>query len=155
MENAVKALLIAAAVLIAILIISLGLVVYNKASETVNNAGDLSEYEIQQHNEKFTKYQGDNVSGADVNALVTTVYNYNLMNEKASRIKLTNASADTDFKDVEIGMEPKDFESSETDNLLSTVMPKVPTNKRYKIVCVMSNGMVTEIKVALSTETIS
>ena len=52
MENAVKALLIAAAVLIAILIISLGLVVYNKASETANNAGDLSEYEIQQHNER-------------------------------------------------------------------------------------------------------
>ena len=45
MENATKALLIAAAVLIAILIISLGIVVYNKASEAVTGAGDLSEYE--------------------------------------------------------------------------------------------------------------
>ena len=35
MENATKALLIAAAVLIAILIISLGLVVYNSSAETV------------------------------------------------------------------------------------------------------------------------
>ena len=73
MENAVKALLIAAAVLIAILIISLGLVVYNRASETVNSAGDLSEYQIQQFNEKFLKYQGTSVSGTDVNALLQTV----------------------------------------------------------------------------------
>ena len=54
MENATKALLIAAAVLVAILIISLGLVVYNMASETVDNAGNLDEYQIQQFNEKFT-----------------------------------------------------------------------------------------------------
>ena len=38
MENATKALLIAAAVLIAILIISLGLVVYNSSAETVKQA---------------------------------------------------------------------------------------------------------------------
>ena len=37
MENATKALLIAAAILVAILIISLGLVVYNMAAETVQN----------------------------------------------------------------------------------------------------------------------
>ena len=77
MENATKALLIAAAVLIAILIISLGVVVYQKASEAVNGAGDLSEYEIEQFNAKFTKYQGSNVSGSEVNAMVQTVVNHN------------------------------------------------------------------------------
>lgn len=77
MENATKALLIAAAVLIAILVISLGIVIYNKASETVSGAGDLSEYEIQQFNEKFLKYRGTNVSGSDINALVQTVVNSN------------------------------------------------------------------------------
>ena len=66
MENAVKALLIAAAVLIAILIISLGLVVYNRASETVNSAGDLSEYQIQQFNEKFLKYVKNFLSSSPV-----------------------------------------------------------------------------------------
>ena len=41
MENATKALLIAAAVLVAILIISLGLVVYNIAAETVKGSANL------------------------------------------------------------------------------------------------------------------
>lgn len=78
MENATKALLIAAAVLIAILIISLGLVVYTKASETVENAGDLSEYQIQQFNEKFKKYEGTSKTGTEVNAMLETVFNHNL-----------------------------------------------------------------------------
>ena len=53
MENATKALLIAAAVLVAILVISLGIIIYQRASETVTGAGDLSEYQIQQVNEKY------------------------------------------------------------------------------------------------------
>lgn len=78
MENATKALLIAAAVLVAILIISLGLVVYNMAAETVNNSANLSQQEIQTFNEQFTQYQGDNVRGSNVNALLKTALNNNI-----------------------------------------------------------------------------
>ena len=81
MENATKALLIAAAVLVAILVISLGIIIYQRASETVTGAGDLSEYQIQQVNAKFTNYQG-NVRGSDVNALLTTAFNHNLAQEE-------------------------------------------------------------------------
>lgn len=77
MENATKALLIAAAVLITILVISLGVVIYTKASEAVDGAIDMSEYQIKQFNEKFLKYQGKNVSGSDVNAMLQTVFNHN------------------------------------------------------------------------------
>ena len=66
MENATKALLIAAAVLVAILIISLGLVVYNMAAESVNNNSSLSAQEIQAFNDQFTQYEGDNVRGTRV-----------------------------------------------------------------------------------------
>lgn len=65
MENATKALLIAAAVLVAILIISLGLVVYNMAAETVKGSANLSQQEMQTFNEQFTQYQGDNVRGSN------------------------------------------------------------------------------------------
>ena len=85
MENATKALLIAAAVLVAILIISLGIGIFNMASEQVNNAGDLSEYEIQKFNEKFTQYEGTSVSASDVNALIKTAFNHNLSEEDPSR----------------------------------------------------------------------
>lgn len=77
MENATKALLIAAAVLIAILIISLGLVVYNNSASTVNQA-NLSSQEIQAQNEKFTRYNGTNKRGSEVNSLLQTALNYNL-----------------------------------------------------------------------------
>ena len=81
MENATKALLIAAAVLIAILIISLGLVVYNKASETVDSV-DMSGNEVQAYNEKFDKYHGVQ-RGTEVNAMVKTVFNHNLQQSAA------------------------------------------------------------------------
>lgn len=77
MENATKALLIAAAVLISVLIITLGIVVYTKAAQTVEGAGDLTEYQAQQFNEKFRKYEGSNETGAEVNALIETVVNHN------------------------------------------------------------------------------
>lgn len=76
MENATKALLIAAAVLVAILIISLGLVVYNMAADTIGSV-NLSQQEIQQHNDKFTRYEGEAQRGNQVNALLTEVMNHN------------------------------------------------------------------------------
>ena len=77
MENATKALLIAAAVLVAILIISLGLVVYNMASETIDSV-NFSGQEITAFNEKFTQYEGTNVRGTEVNAMLKTVLNSNM-----------------------------------------------------------------------------
>lgn len=85
MENATKALLIAAAVLVAILIISLGLVVFNMASETVKNSANLSAQEIQSFNEQFTQYQGDNVRGSNVNALLKTALNNNITKKQESK----------------------------------------------------------------------
>lgn len=118
MENATKALLIAASVLVAILIISLGLVVYNMAAETVNDSANLSEYEIQAYNEKFTKYLGDNKSGTTVNSLITTAFNHNLAQDS-----------------IDIGKQITLTVGSET--IISpnqTTSPKkVDTGKRYSV----------------------
>lgn len=85
MENATKALLIAAAVLVAILIISLGLVVYNMAADTIGSV-NLSQQEIQQHNDKFTRYEGEARRGNQVNALLTEVMNHNAAQTDAGRM---------------------------------------------------------------------
>lgn len=77
MENATKALLIAAAVLITILIISLGVVIYNKASESMGSM-DMSAQEAQAFNDQFLKYNGTGKRGAEVNALLNTVLNNNM-----------------------------------------------------------------------------
>lgn len=77
MENATKALLIAAAVLIAILIISLGLVIYNQASETIDSV-NMTGQQIQAFNDQFLKYDGSGKRGTEVNALIKTALNNNM-----------------------------------------------------------------------------
>ena len=72
MENASKALIIAGAILLAIVIISLGLIVVNNVRNVTDNT-NLSEQEIQSFNAKFTSYEGENVAGSRVNSLIQQV----------------------------------------------------------------------------------
>ena len=116
MENATKALLIAAAVLVAILIISLGLVVYNNSANSVNQA-NLSSQEIQAQNEKFTRYNGKNKRGSEVNSLLQTVLNYNL-----SVANGDDAGTQVEVKgDVTLGKDAK------------TITSQADTSKLYNI----------------------
>jgi len=84
MENASKALIIAGAILLSILIISLGIMIYNQASGVANNNA-MSEVEITQFNSKFTQYEGDSVRGAAVNALLQAVLSNNTAQESNDR----------------------------------------------------------------------
>ncbi len=72
MENASKALIIAGAILISILIISLGVIIYQQAAGVVNN-NSMSELEVTQFNEPFESYVGKNVRGANVKALISKI----------------------------------------------------------------------------------
>ena len=81
MENATKALLIAAAILIAIILISLGIAVVQKGSNALEQA-DLSDTEKQSYNMKWQNYESSNASVTEVNNLLATVLNHNV-NEKA------------------------------------------------------------------------
>lgn len=87
MENASKALIIAGAILLSILLISLGIMVYNNAKGTINNA-NLDQETIQTSNEKITQYAGIGISATQVNALITAINANNGTNPKA-RITVT------------------------------------------------------------------
>ena len=73
MENASKALIIAGAILISILIISLGVLIFNKMEHSAKQAANMDEQEIANFNSKITPYVGDNISGSQVNALIQLV----------------------------------------------------------------------------------
>lgn len=137
MENATKALLIAAAVIVAILIISLGIGIFTRASEQVDS-GDLTEYQAQQFNSKFKKYAGKNVSGSDVNALLSDVYNHNQQQEDSStRITVTIKDGATTKTVIDASK-------------LSTTSPDtVGTGSKYKVECTYntSTGLITSIAV--------
>ena len=81
MENASKALIIAGAILLAILIISLGIMIYNQASGVVNN-NSMSQVDITSFNSQFTQYEGTNVRGAQVNSLLSQVQSSNVSNQE-------------------------------------------------------------------------
>ena len=76
MENASKALIIAGAILLAILIISLGILIFSQAQDTINSV-NMDEQEIMAFNNKFTPYIGNNKRGSEVNALAQAVLSNN------------------------------------------------------------------------------
>lgn len=74
MENASKALLIAGAILIAILIIGIGMLVFNGiGSITGQQEAKVNAMAIQMFNAEFEAYKGTNVSGSNVKALLSSI----------------------------------------------------------------------------------
>lgn len=83
MENASKALIIAGAILLAILLISLGIMIFNQAQDTVSNSG-MAQAEMQAFNNKFLKYEGKR-TGSEVKALINEVLASNSDSNNANR----------------------------------------------------------------------
>ena len=72
MENASKALIIAGAILLAILIIGLGVFIYNQASNTVGETG-MDGVAIRQFNGQFEPYINKTIDSTSAKALIDTV----------------------------------------------------------------------------------
>ena len=91
MENASKALIMAGAVLISIIIISLGIVVFRKMAAPVQRESNLTEQQISAFNSRILPYIGDSVSGSQVNALMQIVRTINTKanNEQDELQKIT------------------------------------------------------------------
>ncbi len=115
MENASKALIIAGAILLAILIISLGIMVFRQASGVIDSNA-MDEVAVSSFNEKFQQYVGENIRGANVNALIQTVVQNNLTN------------SDDTSKQVSVT-----FDSSNKGQIKSTSAVKALTGKSYTV----------------------
>ena len=124
MENASKALIIAGAILLAILIISLGIMIYQQASGVVNNNA-MSEVDINSFNQKFIQYTGTNVRGAQVNALLNQIQMSNVTyQDDSSRQVEVAITSGTDWNS---GTQP-------SGNLVGTgSYAKANTGKTYKV----------------------
>ncbi len=71
MENASKALIIAGAILLSILLISLGIMIFTQAQDVVTGSG-MTEAQVSAFNDKFVKYEGDK-KGTMVKSLIQEV----------------------------------------------------------------------------------
>ena len=138
MENASKALIIAGAILLAILIISLGIMIYNQASGVVNNNA-MSEVEISSFNQKFTQFEGTNVKGSQVNSLLTQIVQNNVANQedKSKQVK------------IEVGSNNWQGTVPGKDSIPVNSTTKAQSGKTYKVTCVLDSktGLVTKVKI--------
>lgn len=88
MENATKALLISAAVMIAIMVLSLLMMAYNQVSDYYQTQHtDAMAKQIEEFNNNFINYDRDNIRGSDLLSLMNKVIDFN---ERESYTEGTN-----------------------------------------------------------------
>ena len=87
MENASKALIIAGVILLSILIIAIGMYIYNSSTGSIYTAGDqISEQDIDVFNTQWSNYE-DSQSGSSVKRLISELIN-NAQKNAEEEIKL-------------------------------------------------------------------
>lgn len=96
MENASKALIIAGAILLAILIIALGVFIFQRAQSATSDLGGIDETKLQSVNQKFENYEGKNISGSDVRALIDLVRTNNNKYSDATLNRLITINGEKD-----------------------------------------------------------
>ncbi len=109
MENASKALIIAGAILLAILIIALGVFIFQRAQSATSDLGGIDETKLQSVNQKFENYEGTK-SGSDVRALVDLIRtNNNQYSDPSLAREITlydGSNKVTDLGTFKAGVEP-------------------------------------------------
>ncbi len=138
MENASKALLIAGAILIAIVLITFGVIILGQGSEIINNSS-MSETEISTFNAKFTSFEGTKVRGSKVNSLLNTVLQNNISQEDES-------------KKVEVGS--TDNGTDWLTKSATNIGNKADTGKTYSVKCSYNSttGLINNITVTPGPE---
>ena len=116
MENASKALIIAGAILLSILIIALGIYVFNMA-RGVSDSTALDEAEVNTFNSQFTNYRGKKMGSAvgelidkavssaiqnkgDAQRLPDIVYNFDTVATSTNTTQLASKAVDTESANI-------------------------------------------------------
>lgn len=141
MENASKALIIAGAILISILLITLGIVIYNMASSAVQNNG-MNDVEIQQFNQKFLQFEGTK-NGAQLKTLIQTIQSNN-SNEENDGIREVGITVDDPSISLTVGSDGQATGSVSTVN--------IKANQKYDIsMAPADDGLIHSITVTKHT----
>ena len=129
MENASKALIIAGAILLAILLISLGIMIYTQAQNTVQNSG-MNQAAVTSFNNQFIKYEGS-IKGTMVKSMIQEVL-------------AVNADSSTNEYSVTVNTKK------------NPVTSNITNNNTYYVEMVYGSsghGRITDIKVKIGTKT--
>ena len=102
MDNASKALIMAGAILVAVMIISLAVFLFNAGANNTRDLNDnLTTREVLQYNQRYTVYLGAYISGADAKTLLNVIDQHNNNVEELSYYgKIQKLGDTTSSKDV-------------------------------------------------------
>ena len=124
MENASKALILAGSILIALIIISLGVMIFNNYSNSVKNNTSLDRQTIAAFNRRIDPYIGDNKSASQVNTLRDIAISIN------NNAKVEGGS----MQYVNMTLNGSEVTSYDTSNNTVTIKNvKAETGKFYKV----------------------
>lgn len=121
MENASKALVIAGAILVSILVISLGIFIYNSASSTVKKAGNVQGQEAMANNQPFIDNYGENKTKTDVDQLLSLIAVYN-----------RNATTKGTSSTISVAFYENGAQKGATSKM-ATIRTEIEPSKRYTI----------------------
>ena len=99
MENASKALIIAGAILLSILIIGLGMFIFNQAKDAMGDTG-LNTQKANAYNSDFEQYFDEQVSGANVKSLYDAVRSHNVANSGTDASLTISINGKSDVSDL-------------------------------------------------------
>lgn len=140
MENATKALLIAAAVLVAIIIISLGVSIVTSARDQISQSSNaLDSAEVEAFNSKFKTYEGASVSGTKVRSLANAVIQSNQSQDDDSR-KIEMFLITTDVNSADINTSGTPVLAKDTTVVPTSGNGAIETGKRYAVRCVADSS---------------
>lgn len=124
MENASKALIIAGAIILSILIIGLGMFIFQKANSATEGA-DLSSQKVKAYNSVFEQYVGTQ-TGINVKALLDEVRSHNLANA-------SDASLNIDVQESSQAATRTPPTAAVTAATVNTIRAKIQNGKSYTV----------------------
>ncbi len=132
MENASKALIIAGAILLSILIIGLGMYIYQQANSATSGT-NLDPQKANAYNAEFLQYEGTR-SGTDTKALIRNILNHNRVNVD-DPTKQIGIVCDYEFTEDQGTIEPQDNQV-----YIDDYQSYVKSGYTYKITFTYSKG---------------
>ena len=148
MENASKALIIAGAILISIVIISFGIIIINNVRGNITGA-NVNEADTQAFNSKFQSYVGSGKTAAQIEQLIQAVMTNNISENSSGTKRFVQVDLGNNV--VISGTTTKTY-GSHGDNAAYqaiTIVPTVANTKTYtvKVETYGGSGLIEYIKV--------
>lgn len=137
MENASQALIIAGAILLAILIIALGMFIFEQASNRIKGgAQEIGEQAVNAQNAIYEQYMNKRIKGSDLRAFLskvrTSVQNNTAPASVSLNIKVEGANVTGG--DTEVKAFDKDDQKDEYVKNITKLRNNIKSNENYKVV---------------------